>query len=263
MNNGQGRGRGHGLIRTGPDARTWNYGSEGWGNSPRLASWYPLDLLRPSARAAVLTSTVRGSASSSARVIPLLICLFGCTRWSSGTASALEVSAAFGFPVTLPSRLPKDGRRCLGSSSGLGERGLPSGAVGDSMQQPPRVLHMVRVRWARRVPRRTEPGQLPEHRACSRASPCGRPGDQPASCRTTCGTPGPAARRSRGDRRHAPCPCSSPAPGPAGRPWAGCRTAASSRTAASTAAIAALPPALRCERAGRRSGPGGSRPPAW
>ena len=114
MNNGQGRGRGHGLIRTGPDARTWNYGSEGWGNSPRLASWYPLDLLRPSARAAVLTSTVRGSASSSARVIPLLICLFGCTPWSSGTASALEVSAAFGFPVTLPSRLPKDGRRCLG-----------------------------------------------------------------------------------------------------------------------------------------------------
>ena len=31
------------------------------------------------------------------------------------------------------------------SSSGLIERGLPSGAVGDDMQQPPRVVHVIRV----------------------------------------------------------------------------------------------------------------------
>src|SRR6516164_157078 len=31
MNNGQQRVRGHELIRTGPDARTWNYGSQGFG----------------------------------------------------------------------------------------------------------------------------------------------------------------------------------------------------------------------------------------
>ena len=31
MNNGQQRVRGHELIRTAPDARTWNYGAQGFG----------------------------------------------------------------------------------------------------------------------------------------------------------------------------------------------------------------------------------------
>ena len=77
----------------------------------------------------------------------------------------------------------------------------------------------------------------------SAASPCGRRGGRPASCRTTCGRPAPGARRSRGDRRRGPCPCTGRGPGRAGRSWAGCRTAASSRRSASTAGTAAPRPA--------------------
>ncbi len=42
------------------------------------------------------------------------------------------------------------------------------------------------------APRRTGPGQLPKHRACAAASPSGRRGGRPGSCRTTCATPAPA-----------------------------------------------------------------------
>jgi len=36
MNSATGRDRGHGPIWTGRDARTWNYGSEGWGADLRF-----------------------------------------------------------------------------------------------------------------------------------------------------------------------------------------------------------------------------------
>ena len=98
-------------------------------------------------------------------------------------------------------------------------------------------------RPVRQVPRRTGPGRLPKHRACAAASPCGRRGGRPASCRTTCARPAPGARHSRGDRRHALCPCTGRGPGRAGRSWAGCRSGASWRTAASTADTAAPQPA--------------------
>ena len=107
-------------------------------------------------------------------------------------------------------------------------------------------------RTGRPVPRRTGPGRLPKHRGSAAASPCGRRGGRPASCRTTCGRPGPAARHSRGDRRRELCPCTGREPGPAGRSWAGCRTAASSSTAASTADTAARRPAGRRDHAALR-----------
>src|SRR6516162_7303943 len=89
-------------------------------------------------------STIRGSASSSPRVIALLT--------SRRPPSCRTIVATD-----------------LGSVSGLGECGLPSGTVGDSMQQPPRVIHMVRIARHDQLPgmtgrvgcRNTERGKEP------------------------------------------------------------------------------------------------------
>ena len=98
------------------------------------------------------------------------------------------------------------------------------------------------------APRRTGRGRLPKRRGSAAAIPCGRPGGRPGSCQTTCGNTAPADPRSRGDRRRGPCPYSIRGPDRAGRSSAGCRSGASSRTAASTAASAVPQPAGRRDR---------------
>ena len=176
---------------------------------------------------------------------------------SVGGLAAPSEAARPAEPTYSPSRRPPDPdsigtcwSRALCSS--LSKCGLPSGAVGDGVQQPPGVVHVIRVGRRDQLPARTGPGRLPKHRASSGAIPCGRRGGRPGSCRTTCGRPAPGARHSRSDRSRGPCSCTGRAPGRAGRSWAGCRSGASSRTAASTAGTAAPRPAGPHARAGRR-----------
>jgi hypothetical protein len=60
----------------------------------------------------------------------------------------------------------------MGTSSRLGERGLPSGAVGDGVKHPPVRSPCDPGLPGRRVPRRTARGRLPKHRACAAARRC-------------------------------------------------------------------------------------------
>jgi hypothetical protein len=121
------------------------------------------------------------------------------------TVSSGGAKLSFGRAIMPPSRLPKDQDqdswqacvwlRPVRLAIGRGRRRHAAAAARVPCDPG---------RWARRIPRRTGPGQLPKHRACSAASPAGRRGGRPASCRTTCGRPGPGARCSRGDRHRTP-----------------------------------------------------------
>ena len=183
---------------------------------------------------------------------------------SSGRTSSTGSPTSTSSVVTPPSLLPEITVRWhRRPPPGLRQRGLPSEPVGDHVQQSPGVFHVVRVGRGDGFP--GVPGRV----GCRNAE---RP-QQPflaVGAVVGQGLAGPLA----GDQHPAPGVAEvvgvvgfalAPARGPgrAGRSWAGCRSGASSRTAASTAGTSAPRPAGRRGRAARRYRPGGSRRRAW
>ena len=140
------------------------------------------------------------------------------TRESLGSTQQLgdfrpkEAAARPGarFPaITPPSLLPKASEAALALRLASVSEACHRNAVGDNVQQPSGAVACDPGRRGQPAPTRTGPGRLPKHRACAAATPSDRRGDQPGSCRTTCGTPAPAARRSPGGPGRAPCPCTA------------------------------------------------------
>ena len=186
---------------------------------------------------------------------------------SMGPSCSIRTGGASWLSDSSSSRCPPSCRKMVaaafGSSSCLCKRGLPLDAVGDDVQEPLAVGHVVRVAGLDRFPGVPARVGCRKPERAGQPGPAGRRGGRPASCRTTCGRPEPGARRSRGIRGGGLCPCRLPGAGPAGRSWAGCRSGASSRRSASTARTAARRRAGRRARPGHRWQPGGSRRGAW
>ena len=166
-----------------------------------------------------------------------------------------------GWQSCRPAGCRKVGFGC--SAAGQFEGGLPLDAVGDDVQEPLAVGHVVVVAGVDGFPGVAGWVGCRKPERAGQPGPCGRRGGRRGSCRTICGRPGRGARRSRGTRGGGPCPCRRPVAGRAGGSWAGCRSGASSRRSASTARSAGRRRAARRGRPGRRWRPGGSRRGAW